>query len=87
MPKKSPDPVPGAVADTLPPPSSYESALGELERLTERMESGQLPLSDLLASYQRGAQLLTYCRTQLSALDDQVKLFDGTPINPTDAQS
>ena len=39
-------------------PASYEAALQELEGLTNRLESGQLPLDQLLAGYQRGAQLL-----------------------------
>lgn len=41
-----------------PPPASYEAALEELEQLIGRIESGQLPLEQLLAGYQRGAQLL-----------------------------
>ncbi|MDO9357724.1 MAG: exodeoxyribonuclease VII small subunit, partial [Polaromonas sp.] len=36
-------------------PVSYEAALEELEALVARLESGQLPLDQLLTGYQRGA--------------------------------
>ena len=59
------------------PPQSYEAAVAELESLTEMLESGQLPLDQLLVHYQRGAELLTYCRAQLDALEAQVTVMEG----------
>ncbi len=59
------------------PPQSYEAAVAELESLTEMLESGQLPLDQLLVHYQRGAELLTYCRAQLDAIEAQVKVMEG----------
>ena len=59
------------------PPQSYEAAVAELESLTEMLESGQLPLDQLLVNYQRGAELLTYCRAQLDAIEAQVKVMEG----------
>jgi exodeoxyribonuclease VII small subunit len=60
----------GAVSPT------YEAALGELEELVARLESGQLPLDALLAQYQRGAELLAVCRGKLKALEQQVQVLD-----------
>jgi exodeoxyribonuclease VII small subunit len=57
-------------------PASYEQALVELDRLVQQMESGQLPLDQLLDGYRRGAELLNYCRTRLQAVEEQVKLLD-----------
>ena len=59
------------------PPQSYEAAVAKLESLTEMLESGQLPLDQLLVHYQRGAELLTYCRAQLDAIEAQVKVMEG----------
>ena len=59
------------------PPQSYEAAVAELKSLTEMLESGQLPLDQLLVHYQRGAELLTYCRAQLDAIEAQVKVMEG----------
>ena len=63
-------------------PASYEAAVQELESLVQRMESGQLPLSDLLAGYQRGSELLTYCRSQLDAVEQQIKVLDNGSLKP-----
>jgi exodeoxyribonuclease VII small subunit len=57
-------------------PVRYEDALAELERLVQAMEGGQLPLDQLLDSYRRGAALLGHCRTQLQAVDAQVKVLE-----------
>jgi exodeoxyribonuclease VII small subunit len=61
---------------------TYEQALAELERLVQAMEAGQLPLDRLLASYQRGAELLTLCRERLQAVEDQVKVLDEGQLKP-----
>jgi exodeoxyribonuclease VII small subunit len=55
---------------------SYEQALAELEALVSRMESGQMPLDDLLSGYARGAQLLKTCRDKLAAVEQQIKQID-----------
>jgi exodeoxyribonuclease VII small subunit len=57
-------------------PASYGEAVDQLEALIASLESGQLPLEDLLGQYQRGAALLKYCRERLQAVEEQVKLLD-----------
>jgi len=61
-------------------PASFEVALQELEQLVARLESGELPLAQLLTQYQRGAELLTFCRDRLEAVENQVKVLDGTTL-------
>jgi len=63
-------------------PASYEAALDELEQLVTRIESGQLPLEQMLAGYQRGAVLLNFCRARLDAVQDQIKLLDEGALQP-----
>lgn len=72
-----------APADDLP--ATYEAALQELEQLVIRLESGQLPLDQLLAGYQRGAALLSFCKDKLQAVEDQIKVLDGGQLKPWDA--
>ena len=55
-------------------PVSYEAALQELEQLVSRLESGELPLEQLLSGYQRGAELLKYCRDKLEAVEFALEL-------------
>lgn len=63
-------------------PASYEAALEELEQLVGRIESGQMPLDQLLAGYQRGAVLLAFCRDRLESVQDQVKVLDDGALQP-----
>lgn len=58
------------------PPATFDAALAELEQLVAAMEGGALPLEQLLAGYQRGAELLGFCRERLQAVEQQVKLLD-----------
>ena len=75
--------VPDSSATPLPAlPASYEAALQELEGLVARLESGQLPLDQLLTGYQRGAQLLKFCRDRLEAVETQIKVLEGTELKP-----
>lgn len=57
-------------------PDSYEAALEELEALLARLESGEMPLAQLLSAYQRGAELLKFCRERLEAVESQIKVLD-----------
>ncbi len=63
-------------------PASYEAALLELEQLTAQLESGQLPLDQLMAGYARGAELLKFCRSKLDAIDQQISVIDGDQLKP-----
>jgi len=76
-----------SAATTAASPTSYEDALGELDRLVAAMEAGQLPLDRLLESYKRGAELLTFCRTRLEAVEQQVKVLEDGQLKPWVAQA
>ena len=71
-----------SLTESSAPAASYEEALGELERLVASMEAGQLPLEKLLESYRRGADLLTYCRGQLEAVEQQVRVLEEGQLKP-----
>ena len=78
MPKARPD---SASKPSSPPavdmPVSYEAAMQELERLVGQLESGALPLEQLLTGYQRGAALLQFCRDKLQAVEEQIQVLDN----------
>ena len=79
MPKNSP------ASATQDLPATYEAAVQELEQLVSRLESGQMPLDQLLAGYQRGAALLGFCKSRLQAVEDQIKVLDNGQLKPWDA--
>ena len=79
MPKNSPADTPQDM------PATYEAALQELEQLVARLESGQMPLEQLLSGYRRGAALLAFCKDRLQAVEDQIKVLDGGQLKSWDA--
>jgi exodeoxyribonuclease VII small subunit len=64
------------------PPVSYEAALEEIEQLVARLESGLMPLDELLSGYQRGAALLAFCRDRLDQVENQIRVLDEGVIKP-----
>jgi len=76
---------PATAADTAESPS-FEVALAELERLVETMESQQLPLDASVAAYQRGAELVRICQSQLGAARQRLEVIDlDDPLGPARA--
>ena len=71
-----------SAAPLTPEPAHYEAALQELEKLVTQLEGGQMPLDKLLAGYQRGAQLIAYCRDKLTAVEQQIKVLEGAELKP-----
>ena len=63
-------------------PATYEAALQELEKLVSQLESGDMPLDQLLSGYQRGAELLKFCRDKLEAVENQIKVLDAGALKP-----
>jgi exodeoxyribonuclease VII small subunit len=55
---------------------SFESAMAELEKIVADMEAGKLSLEDSLASYKRGAELLSFCRARLEDAQQQVRVLE-----------
>ena len=72
--------APNPSVDALP--ATYEAAQAELARLVARLEAGDMPLEDLLTGYQRGAELLKFCRARLQAVEDQIKVMDAQGLKP-----
>ncbi len=55
---------------TLP---DFEAALKELEKLVEKMESGEQNLEQALASFQRGIELTRACQKGLKDAEQRVE--------------
>ena len=74
---KTVDALSGKVTLNQDLPSTYEAALQELDELVSQLESGQLPLDQLMSGYQRGATLLTFCRDKLAAVEQQISVIEN----------
>lgn len=54
------------IVETKSPQSlSFEDALAQLESIVESMESGDVPLADLLSKFEDGNKLLKICEARL----------------------
>lgn len=56
-------------------PLSFEDALSQLESIVETMESGDVPLADLLAKFEEGNKLLKVCESRLKDAEMKVELL------------
>ena len=57
---------------------SFEQAMGELERIVQAVESGQVPLAEALAQYEKGIALVSHCQKILSQAEQKIaKLSKG----------
>jgi len=59
------------------PPASFEAALQELERTVQAMESGDAPLEESLANYERGMALLKACQERLAAAEQKIRMLEN----------
>jgi len=75
-------PKPKGSAAAAPTPATYEAAAQELDALLARLDSGQLPLDELLTHHQRGSELMAYCRARLEALEPQITVLENGSERP-----
>jgi exodeoxyribonuclease VII small subunit len=59
-------------AKTKQPPS-FEDALERLETIVESMESGEVPLAELLAKFEEGNTLLKVCESRLKEAELKIE--------------
>ena len=65
---------------------TFEAALAKLESIVEAMESGDVPLAELLAKFEEGNKLLKLCETRLKDAEIKIELLkkqrDGVAFVP-----
>ena len=65
--------------------ASFETALDDLKRIVEEMESGNLSLEASLSAFERGIQLTRQCQSALSQAQLRVQVLANNtlvPLNP-----
>ncbi|CAN7271480.1 exodeoxyribonuclease VII small subunit [Devosia sp. Root413D1] len=70
---------------------SFEAALRELEGIVGKLESGQAPLAESIAIYERGEALKAHCEALLKQAEmriEKITLRNGQPTGtePLDPQ-
>ncbi len=63
-------------------PDNFEAGLAELESLIAALESGNAPLEEALARYQRGIELMRYCEAKLADAEQRIRVLEGGELKP-----
>jgi exodeoxyribonuclease VII small subunit len=66
---------------------SFEKALGELEEIVRKLESGSAELEASIALYERGAALKAHCEAKLKSAQEKIEkiVVDGNGKPATQA--
>ena len=59
--------------ESVPQNLSFEEALQTLESLIQKMETGDIPLADLIDTYEKGSEVLKTCEKHLE--DAELRLL------------
>lgn len=65
---------------------SFEEAMAELERVVERLDSGQTTLEEAIALYQRGDALRARCEALLKEAELRVQKITAAPDGSVSAE-
>lgn len=58
---------------------AFEDALGQLENIVRQLESGEVPLEQSIALYQKGHVLREYCQKRLDDARAQIEKINIGP--------
>ena len=76
-----------AVMTTEPTDMNFEQALKALEQIVHTLESGEAPLDEAIALYERGNHLRALCQQRLDAAKARIEAItlgvDGAPTGTT----
>ena len=54
---------------------NFEGAMDRLEKIVEQMESGKLPLEDVIVRYEEGMKLVKICRERLAKAEQKIEII------------
>src|SRR5256885_16103502 len=54
---------------------NFEGAMDRLEKIVEKMESGKLPLEDLIVRYEEGMKLVKICQERLANAEQKIEII------------
>ena len=63
------------MADKNTGEKKFEVALGDLEKVVEQLESGDLALEDALTAFEKGVGLVKYCNQKLTDVEKKIELL------------
>ena len=67
-----------AMSSKVKPPGpelNFEKAMSRLEAIVEQMETGKLPLEDLIVRYEEGMNLVKVCQERLTSAEQKIEII------------
>ena len=65
---------------------SFEGALAELEGIVSRLEAGGVPLEEMLALFERGQGLVSFCNQALDQAELRVEQLSAPSTDSPDEE-
>lgn len=65
---------------------NFEGAMDRLEKIVEQMESGKLPLEDLIVRYEEGMKLVKTCQERLANAEQKIEMITRNSAGKTVVQ-
>jgi exodeoxyribonuclease VII small subunit len=62
---------------------NFEGAMDRLEKIVEQMESGKLPLEDLIVRYEEGMNLVKVCQERLAKAEQKIEIIARNSVGKT----
>ena len=63
----------------------FEECLQKLENIVNEMESGNVPLEDLIAKFEEGTAIATVCHKKLALLKQKIEMLQAGRENAASA--
>lgn len=66
------------------PQLNFEAAMDRLEGIVDQMESGKMPLEELIVRYEEGMKLVKVCQERLACAEQRIEIITrnhaGKPV-------
>jgi len=66
------------------PQLNFEAAMDRLEAIVDQMESGKMPLEELIVRYEEGMKLVKVCQERLASAEQRIEIITrnhaGKPV-------
>ena len=66
---------------------NFETAMDRLEAIVEQMESGKLPLEDLIVRYEEGMNLVKVCQERLASAEQKIEIIARNSAGKTSVKN
>lgn len=56
--------------------ANFEGTLAQVEQIVEEIESGELPLQDVVSRFRTATEMINQCQAMLTQIEQQIKVME-----------